>query len=125
MTWEVWLIVICPLVMGILTWIIYKQLHSKPIRVRSPNKVGVRPPTHEPSPLHKKSLKLEDDPLYRKIVQKLQTLDHEIRTLPLHSARRRFLEGQRWFYAVIRTKAEEIDRVRTKSVPSNSSSNYQ
>ncbi|MFX0201271.1 MAG: hypothetical protein ACFFCW_34570, partial [Candidatus Hodarchaeota archaeon] len=74
--------------------------------------------------LHKKSLKLEDDPLYRKVVQKLQALDHEIRTLPRHSARRRFLEGQRWFNAIIRTKAQLIDHVRTKPTPSNSSSNH-
>lgn len=123
--WVVGLIVICLLVMGSLTWIVHNRLRSKPTRVRSPKKVEFGLSAQEHSTFHNKSLKLEDNPLYLKIVQKLQALDHEIGTLPLHSARRRFLEGQRWFYAIVRMRAQLVDRVRTKPAPSNSSSNHQ
>lgn len=129
MAWGVWFIVICLLVMGglirELTWIVYKRLRNKLTQVRSPKKVGFGFPAQKPSPFHKKSLKLEDDPLYRKIVQKLQALDHEIGTLPLLSAQRRFLEGQRRVYAIVRTTAQLVYRVRTNPAPSNSSLNYQ
>lgn len=110
---------------GELTRIIHKRLWSNQTRVRSPKKVDFGFPAQEPFQLPKKSLTLEDNPLYRKIVQKLQVLDHEIGTLPLHSARRRALEGQRWVYVIVRMTAQLAYRVRAKPTPSNSSSNHQ